>query len=63
MNDLHRIWPYNPQLMFCPHDQKLHRFGCRHIVENPDLVPRSLRTFYAENNEEYSRALALHSKE
>lgn len=45
----HVVWPWNPELVFCPSDGEYHKFGCTCVRENPDLLPGALRSWYMEN--------------
>lgn len=45
----HDVFPWNPQLMFCPRDGQYHQWGCACARKHPRLVPGALRDFYADN--------------
>ena len=42
----HTVWPFNPVLMYCPKDGKMHRGGCAHARRHQRLIPQLLRAQY-----------------
>lgn len=45
---LHRHWPWNPTMVYCPADGHYHSYGCQHIRRaGVKAVPASLRDMFA----------------
>jgi hypothetical protein len=42
----HKVWPYNPKLVYCPKDGQYHTFGCPCVRKHIRLLPTGLHAYY-----------------